>query len=250
MARAEQRLGSPIRRHTGWLFPLMIFLATSALSAIVLIYYFVPAPQTFVERQPLPTADSRIVRLVVHKTLFSIPSNYLVYDRSREGGEQEDVALFAALPDLAGYSAARAQEFTSNATDSPIVYLLIREDRLNLSEAERLKRIYLNYVADEHGTPGPFGLTQYAFRNDSGYRGEDLFVGQSAHGLATLRCVRFSQDVPSPSCLRDLPVAHGVALSYRFKRAYLAHWSDIATRVEALMLSFRAPHSLASPKAS
>ena len=84
-----------------------------------------------------------------------------------------------------------------------MVYILIREEQLNLNEAERLKRIYLNYVTDPAGKRGPFGLTQYTFRDDSGYRAEDLFVGERSDGPVVMRCWRFSQDVPSPSCLRD-----------------------------------------------
>ncbi len=77
------------------------------------------------------------------------------------------------------------------------------------------------YVTKAQGQPGPFGLTQYTFREDSGYRREDLFVGTIGKDPVVLRCVRFSPEVPSPSCLRDMPIAHAVALSYRFKRAHL-----------------------------
>ena len=88
------------------------------------------------------------------------------------------------------------------------------------------------------GTAGPFGLTQYAFRDDSGYRGEDLFIGQGDKGPVVLRCVRFSMQVQSPSCLRDMRLANGVSLTYRFKRANLSHWREIAAGVEQLMHSF------------
>ena len=63
-----------------------------------------------------------------------------------------------------------------------VVYLLIRDENLNLSEADRLSRIYMAYVTNPRGVPGPFGLTQYTFREDSGYRREDLFVGQTDAG--------------------------------------------------------------------
>jgi hypothetical protein len=119
--------------------------------------------------------------------------------------------------------------------------MLIREEDLDLSEADRLQRIYLSYVADPAGKPGPFGLTEYAFRDDSGYRGEDLFVGQGTTGPVVLLCVRFSQQVPSPSCLRDVRLKRGVALSYRFKRAHLANWHEIADGIGELVQSFRRP---------
>ena len=190
------------------------------------------------EEQPSPTSDTSVVRLTVHGLALAVPSNDLVFHSAREGGEQKDVAMYALLPNFQGYSDAEAQSFSSNAPDSPVIYLLLREDRLNLTESERLQKIYLNYVAHPQGAPGPFGLTQYTFRDDSGYRGEDLFVGQTPKGIALYRCVRFSQDVPSPSCLRDTRLAHGVALSYRFKRAYLAHWREVGDGADAFVHAF------------
>jgi hypothetical protein len=118
--------------------------------------------------------------------------------------------------------------------------MLIREEEFNLPEDARLHRIYLNDVLDVRGNKGPFGLVQYTFRDDSGYRGEYLFVGQTERGTVVMRCVRNSPDIPSPSCLRDMVLARGVALSYRFKRSQLANWRGIATGAERLVASFRA----------
>ena len=40
-----------------------------------------------------------------------------------------------------------------------VVYMLIRDERLNLTESDRLSRIYFAYVSNPKGNPGPFGLT-------------------------------------------------------------------------------------------
>lgn len=238
MTETVDNAGEPIRKRSGWLIPLAVFLATAVLSGLVLYYYLGPRPAAIVRDTPAPTADTKPVRLIVGGTAFSIPANYIVYRSAQRGGEKNDVALFALLPDFRGYSPADAQFFIGNAPDSNAIYFLIRSDRLNLSEAERLKRIYMNYVASPMGVPGPYGLTQYEFRDDSGYRGEDLFVGQTAHGPALFRCVKYAPDVPSPSCLRETPLTRGIALSYRFKRAKLAQWQAISDGAEKLARSF------------
>jgi hypothetical protein len=230
-----------IRRRSGWLIPLGVFAITAVLSALVLLYYLAPTAPNFVEEQVAPTSSGDLVDLKVHGIKFWIPANYLQYESARKGGTQKDLALFALLPDLAGWSNWEASEFTSNRPDSPVLYLLIREERVDLSEADRLKRIYMAYVADPAGTQGPYGLTQYAFRPDAGYRNEDLYVGQTADGPAVLRCVRLSATVPSPSCLREKPIGHAVALSYRFKRQHLARWREIGEGVDRLIAAFRTP---------
>jgi hypothetical protein len=117
--------------------------------------------------------------------------------------------------------------------------MLIHDDAIMLSEHDWLERIYMPYVANPKGAPGPFGLTQYAFRRDSGYHGEDLFVGQGAHGPIVIQCVRLSLQVTNPACHRELPIAHGVVLGYRFKRTHLSKWREIGDSVEKLVLSFR-----------
>jgi hypothetical protein len=230
-----------IRRRSGWLLPLGVFLVTAALSALVLIFYLLPSAPSFSTEQVSPTSKADLIALRVHGLKLWIPANYLQFDSARQGGARKDLALFALLPDMAGWSNWESSTFTENAPDSPVIYLLIREDKLNLTEADRLARIYMAYVTDPKGKPGPFGLTQYSFREDSGYRREDLFVGQTATGPVVLRCVRLSPEVPSPSCLRDEPVAHQVSLSYRFKREHLARWREIGDSVERLLATFKTP---------
>lgn len=238
MSDTADNAGEPIRKRSGWLLPLAVFAVTAALSAAVLYYYVGPRPTAFVRDVPSPTSDTTPVTLIVNGVSFTVPANDLVYRSAQRGGEQSDVALFVLLPDFRGYSIADAQRFSSNAPDSNAVFLLLRADRLNLTESERLKRIYMGYVDSQTGLPGPYGLTQYSLRDDSGYRGEDLFVGQTARGPAVFRCVRFSAEVPSPSCLRETPLTQGVALSYRFKRAHLSEWRQIDTGAEAFVRSF------------
>jgi hypothetical protein len=237
----SQRGEDTVRQRSGWLIPAAVFVVTAALSALILLYYLVPTPNSFIEEHPAPTSRTDPIALQVNKVRLVIPANYIQYSSARQGGPRKEVALWAKLSDFHGYTDWYASTFADNGADSPVIYLLIREDQLNITEDERLKRIYMSYVIDPAGQPGPFGLTQYNFRDDSGYRGEDLYVGQTAKGPVVLRCVRFGPQVPSPSCLRDIRLGHHVALTYRFKRAHLAQWMDIAAGIDGLMHAFVQP---------
>ncbi len=230
-----------VRQRSGWLIPAAVFIVTAALSALILLYYLVPRPTSFIDEAPSPTTRTDPIALSVAKLNLVIPANYILYASTRQGGPRKEVALATKLPGFGGYSDWYASTFADNSADSPVIYLLIREDQLNFTEADRLKRIYLSYVADPAGKPGPFGLTQYSFRDDSGYRNEDLYVGETAKGPVVLLCVRFGPQVTSPSCLRDLRLGHHVAMNYRFKRAHLAQWQDIANGVDTLIASFTRP---------
>ena len=228
-----------IRKRSGWLIPLGVFLVTFVLSALFLLIYLAPnAPNLFVE-QLSPTSRSDIITLKVGGRALHIPANYLEYESARQGGERREIALYALLPEMSGWSNWNAQTFTDNSADSPVVEMRIRQDDLNLSEADRLQRVYMAYVLNPRGTEGPYGLRQYAFRGDSGYHNEDLFVGQTDTGLLVMRCVRLGPDVTSPNCMRDMPVARGVSLFYRFKRAHLSKWREIDDGIAKLIVSFK-----------
>lgn len=238
MSRSD--IDDGVRQRSGWLIPIAVFVVTAGLSALFLLYYLAPAPNSLIEEHPSPTSRTDAVSISVGKLTLKVPANYILYRSARSGGVRKTLELYATYPDFHGFTDESAQIFAGNATDSPVIYMLIREDQIIISEEQKLQRIYLNYVADPVGKPGPFGLTQYAFRDDSGYRGEDLFVGQGAKGPIVMRCVRFSQSVQSPSCLRDTRLAHGVSLTYRFKRANLGRWREIAGGVDTLLRSFMA----------
>jgi hypothetical protein len=228
-----------VRRRSGWLIPLSVFGATFVLSALLLLYYLAPRDNPFSE-QVSPTSRSDIIALRVGGKPLRVPANYLIYESARSGGERSEVALFALLPDLTGWSNWAADAFASNAPDSDVVFLTIKA-KSNLSEADKLKRVWPDYLVDQSGTAGPHGLRQYAFRRDTGYRSEDLFVGQTDTGPVVLRCVKEAPEVPSPSCLRESVLAPGLTLSVRFKRSHLESWRDIATKADRLIASFRAP---------
>ena len=230
-----------IRMRSGWWIPLGVFVVTFALSAIILLIYLAPSAPSLFEEQVAPTSRGDIIALQVHGRKFHIPANYLQYESLRQGGARREIALFAILPDMNGWSNWEAQAFAGNSPNSPIVYMIIRNESINLSEADRLKRVYMGYVTNPRGDPGEFELRHYTFRQDSGYHAEDLFVGETPGGPMVLRCVRLSPEVPSPSCLRDMSIASGVSLSYRFKRAHLAQWREIGDGVDKLLASFQKP---------
>lgn len=229
--RAEQ-----VHGHSGWLIPLAFAAAILVLSALFLVWYLRPGP-----RNAAPTDQSNTVALTVAGRSFAIPANYIQTALARSGGVQAQIVLAALFPSWHGYSDAEAKAFAGNAPDSPVVRITLRRDSSRLDAAARLARIYKPYVMDPAGASGPFGLTRYGFRPDSGYERNDLFVG--AHeGPVLLLCERAGSELASPNCLAvERPLGRGVSYSYRFKRAWLARWTEMDSGVDALVAKFAAP---------
>jgi hypothetical protein len=228
-----------VQKRSGWLIPLGVLVVVLILSGGFLLFYLFPSPPPLFAEQQSPTSDSSVVALEVNGQKLWIPSNYLEFESARRGGRRRDIELFALMPDLGGWSNWDSSSFADNSPSSNVVYISIREDKVNLTEPDRLRRIYLGYISDPKGTPAWYGLTQYAFRADSGYHAEDLFVGHARSGLVILHCAKLGPDVPSPNCWRDMNLAKGVSVSYRFKRKRLNHWLAIADGVEKLVTTFR-----------
>lgn len=225
-----------IHQHSGWLIPLGVALVVAALCAAFLLYYLRPAPGALRDNRPTEAATK--VELHVRGLALHVPARYIASRTARSGGEQNQVALFAALPDMRGYSDAEASLFGGNQPDSPVIRLLLRADRNGLDAQSRFDRVYMPYLVNAKGEAAPFALMRYAFRPDSGYGRDELFVGKA--GALLLLCEQPAQDVPSPNCLAiDHRVAPGVNLSYRFKRSQLARWQGIDDGVDRLMAEFQ-----------
>ena len=225
-----------IRQHSGWLFPLAVAIVVAVLCAALLLYYMRP----FALRSgAAPFRDNRASSVAIPVTIggtrLSIPRRYI---EPGAGRSRNLVALVAALPDMRGFSENETQLFAGNAPDSPLVHLLIQGRGSHLPAAERLRRIYMPYIANPSGEKGPYGLVHYDFRPGSGYSRDDLYVADNGNLL--LLCEQPAQDLPSPNCLViDRPIAAGASLSYRFKRAQLSSWHAINDGVDRLVAGFR-----------
>jgi hypothetical protein len=229
------------QKRSAWLLPAGVALVVVALSAVLMLYYLVPSGPNLFQEQVAPTSDGNIVALSLNGHTFYVPANYLEYKSTRRGGAMREIAAFALLPGFDGWSNWQSGAFADNGADSNVIYLTLNVDRNNFDEAEKLKRVYLGYVKNPAGTPGPYGLTAYEFRSGLGYYDEDLYVGETESGPMILRCVRKSTEVPSPNCLRDKLVVRGISMSVRFKRTHLPKWREIGAGTDKLLAEFERP---------
>ncbi len=238
MNRFADEFSGPAREHSGWLIPLVVFVVTAVLAALFLVYYFAPSPPQFARTRPAPTDSSELLMLSVGGTGFHIPSNYILFAADRGGGELEELSLITLFPGLQGYTLADAQEFNLNTPDSRVVYIGVRKERIALSQEQKFARVYRPLITENKSAPARPGVKQYIFREDSGYRGEELYVREGQNGTMLIRCTRPDAEVPSPNCLSDISLGDGLTATYRFKRAHIAQWQDIEAGTRALLGAF------------
>lgn len=224
-----------IHQHSGWLIPLTVMVVVAILCAALFLYYMRPFA---IRPGAAPFRDNRDSSVTIPVTIggmaLSIPRRYI----EPGAGAKNTLALVAALPDMRGYSEGEAQLFAANAPDSPLVHLLVHVSPNRLAPGERLRRLYMPYIANAAGEKAPFGLVHYDFRSGSGYAHDDLYAGNDGNLL--LLCEQPAQDIPSPNCLViDEPLTMGASLTYRFKRSQLSSWRAIDAGVGRLIKKFR-----------
>lgn len=233
------------RPETGLKTALQIFLITLILSVAVLYYYFGPTISEIRGNKPQASANATPITLIIGQETFVVPENYTQFPRARRGGVRENVALYALMPGFEPFAPNKREVFERHEAGSPVIHFQLESYRAPLSEEEQFQRVFLREVVDRNGRPGPFGLTLYEFKDQSGYRNEELYTFREADGeLVVIRCYKVTETIQNPSCRRDLRLLPNVALSYRYRRPYLENWRSIDDGVRKLSLSFHRPASL------
>jgi hypothetical protein len=150
--------------------------------------------------------------------------------------------MHALLPDFSPFTPERQSEFTDNSPDAQVVYFTLHESEAVLPAERRLKEIYSKYFISPKPEKDRTGLEKFAFRDDTGYKNQDLLVGTDADGrLVLLLCQRATPLVESPNCTRTLLLTQNLALTYRYKRAHLNAWQRIDELMIRIVTSFEAP---------
>ena len=218
--------------HRNHLIPIMVASAVSA-GAIALVAYLLwptwgAAGSSGPERLPMSIGG----------TLFNVPSAAIRMKIQRHSGPQERVDLSFAFPSLEQPEAAK--HVSADAVEEamqPIdrIFLSIAAHHDSLAPDMRLRTIYPRYL-EQASTPGQDGLTMRAFRDNSPYGKEDMFLANTP-GLSA-RCTR---DTTTPGmCLSERRI-DGADLTFRFPRSWLAQWRDVSDAMDRLTLQLHGP---------
>lgn len=233
--------GEEVKEESSWRYPLIIFVTTIILCVIFLYHYVGPDVEELQGNKPRPTISDEIVQLAIGETTFNVPANYTVFPRARRPGDRDSVILYASWPRMEGYVPARRSDFVENAFNSRRIDITIRKKGTPFTEEQRLEILYFPNVNEREGAPYDFGLTRYSFKKGgalesapaSGYANKELLIARDESGdVAALFCYQGKKDdVVPPECYREFDFNDRVSVKYRFKRAYLAEWQRIDSRV-------------------
>jgi hypothetical protein len=184
-----------------------------------------PEVSDAVDAPPLP--------IVISGVVFNVPPAAIRVAIQRRPGTQERIDLVYRWPALTPSDpvANPTLEKLSSADDRIFVTIAAGTDRLPM--AERLKAVYPRYV-DAWPIPGPAGLTLFAFRDNSPYRGEDLAFDRAAPEHFLARCSRDASGPIRAICLAERQVGNA-DVTLRFPRDWIVDWRGLANGFDRLI---------------
>jgi hypothetical protein len=174
----------------------------------------------------------------VGATLFNVPTDAFRMKVQKHSGPQERIDLSFLYPSLTAPDGVRHVSADSvEEAIAPIdrIFLSISAHYDAMAPDIRLRTIYPRYL-DPASSPAQDGLSVRAFRDGSPYSNEDLFFADTPNMVA--RC---SRDVLTPGmCLSERRIG-GADLTFRFPRAWMAQWRDVAGAIDQLTAQLTSP---------
>lgn len=220
-------------RHSPLAAPLALFLIAGAGAISYVGYVLWP-------RWPdAPVAiDAPALPIIVAGTAFNIEPAAIRMRVQRRPGTQDRVDLAYVWPTLAPPDPAE----TTAAPGAPIepierLFVTIEGTDGTMPPIERVETIYPRYLVAEP-VAGPEGLTLRGFRKDTPYAGEELAFESSNPQHFLARCSRQGV-VGSGSCLLERRLGEA-SLTFRFPRAWLENWQQVAKGIDTLMARLHA----------
>jgi hypothetical protein len=181
-------------------------------------------------RAAVPDDPSRLP-ITVGSALFNVPAKAIRMRMQRRAGPQERIDLAFEYPSLLPPE-PQAHVTADSVEGKPVaanrMFLSIAADGGVVTPIERVRTIYPRYVEAQADVQD--GLTGRAFRENSPYRGEDLFMADRP--AFVVRCTR--EGMTPGICLSERRV-DGAHLTFRFPRSWLSDWRNVAASMDKLV---------------
>lgn len=221
-------------RRSGWIRP-SAYAGLGLLAVGILAWGVAYSVRAYHDRIALSgtISDSAPVTLFIAGETLAIPANMIRFPNARQGGAVDGVELLLHWPGLEGYSDDHADAFRDGSALAPLVYVTIVPRDNPLDADGRLAALYERFFIGEP-IEGPTGLIGRQMKDDSGYRGEEIYYAPKGPVRFTARCIaQATAEVPA-TCIRDINFGAGLTMLYRFNRFYLGDWRSMDEALKAL----------------
>ena len=169
------------------------------------------------------TTDMSLRQIVIGNDVLEVPANMIRYRSQRHNGTLARLDLHVHWPTMTGFSEEFAPAFNNVADNADIVFATIEPREMSRDMSGRISVIYENFFAGLPVEAGN-GLVRRAFSVNSAYGSEDLYYEAGSPYPFAARCIRESDSMITPFCMRDIHIGRDLMLTYRFHRSLLPEW--------------------------
>jgi hypothetical protein len=183
------------------------------------------------------TDDETLREIVIGNDLLNLPSNMIRNPEQRRDGIAKRIDVYAAWPNMTGYSEASRPIFNNLDTGGRLMFISFDRRSMVRDMSGRFEPIYKSMI-EGSGDVLPYGLTRYHLPEKAGFVDEYLYVGINADAtLFVARCLDPKASVGNLApCDRDIHVGEDLAMMVRFSPILLGQWRQM----DAVVKSFAA----------
>ena len=177
--------------------------------------------------QPLPasTDPDRSYDIVIGNVGLEVPASHLRFEEQHRSGLLPRIDLALRWPDMEPLGDPETLRQTPRET---IMFVRLQDDPEALDSNDLLRTVYRQvFVGAANRTAA--GLVERKLDPEAGYGEDVVYFNDDGSTLFAARCSAPMASAASPSvvlplCHRDLVLANGLALTYRFAPTLLGDW--------------------------
>ena len=205
----------------GLLFKVSGFMALAAI-----VFYVLSAWYGELVSKGGHTNDDSLRKIVIVNDLVNVPANMIRFPSQRKAKSVTRLDLYAHWPSLNGYSDELAKDLDSMADNSPLLFVSLEPRTMSKDMTGRIENIYELFFGGPPVDAGN-GLVRRAFSSESAFFSEDLYYEANSPYPFAARCIRESDKIAAPICIRDIHIGHDLMLTYRFHTSLLPQWMTL-----------------------
>lgn len=172
------------------------------------------------------STDTRLHKVRIGSEMFAIPENMIRFGSHRQSTVSERIDLYLHWPTLEGYTEERAAAFDTLDAELPVIFVSLEPRQMSRDMSGRVQEIYEKFFSGPPVDAG-HGLVRRAFSSESAYFMEDLYYEPDSPYPYAIRCIRESDTIADPFCIRDIHIGKATSATYRFHSALLPDWLRI-----------------------
>lgn len=183
--------------------------------------------------------DTTPRQITIANEVLNVPANMIRFRSQRNSSMMERLDLYLHWPTMAGYSAGKAAIFDDLKAGAPLLFISIEPRDMTTDMSGRVSTIYEKFFAGPPIDAG-HGLVRRAFSSDSAYFMEDLYYEMDSPYPFAARCIRESDRIAAPYCIRDIHIGKDLMVSYRFHANLIGDWMALDRAVRKTVTGFLA----------